>query len=110
DILEHAVPATWQDVVIVFVTASGWQGGELMQHTHAQKVYAQEGRPDRSPLSAIQLTTASSACAVLDLLLAGRLPQRGFVGQEEIALADFLANRFGAVYRSAAPDPLERAA
>ena len=110
EILEHAVPATWQDVVIVFVTASGWQGGALIQHTHAQKVYAQEAAPGRAPLSAIQLTTASSVCAVLDLLLAGRLPQRGFVGQEEIALADFLANQFGAVYRSATPDPLERAA
>jgi hypothetical protein len=39
---------------------------------------------------------------VLDLLAEGRLPQRGFVRQEDIALADVLANRFGRVY---APEP-----
>ena len=35
---------------------------------------------------------------VLDLLASGRLPERGFVRQEEIALGDFLANRFGRFY------------
>ncbi|WP_254558392.1 hypothetical protein, partial [Salmonella enterica] len=33
DILEHAVPATLQDVVIVFVTVSGLRDGALMQET-----------------------------------------------------------------------------
>jgi len=33
-----------------------------------------------------------------DLVEQGRLPQAGFVGQEQVALADFLANRFGCVY------------
>jgi hypothetical protein len=28
----------------------------------------------------------------------GKLPQRGFVRQEECALSDFLANRFGSLY------------
>ena len=28
----------------------------------------------------------------------GRLPQRGFVRQEEVSLDDFLGNRFGSVY------------
>ena len=96
DILEHALPATLQDVVIVFVTVSGLQAGRLVQETYANKIYAQDqgGRV----LSAIQITTASGICAVLDLLVQGRLPQAGLVRQEEIALADFLANRFGRVY------------
>ena len=96
DILEHALPATLQDVVIVFVTVSGLQAGRLVQETYANKIYAQDqgGRM----LSAIQITTASGLCAVLDLLVQGRLPQAGLVRQEEIALADFLANRFGRVY------------
>ena len=96
DILEHALPATLQDVVIVFVTVSGLQAGRLVQETYANKIYARDqgGRM----LSAIQITTASGLCAVLDLLVQGRLPQAGLVRQEEIALADFLANRFGRVY------------
>ena len=96
DILEQAVPSTLQDVVIVFVTVSGLKDGRLQQHTYARKIYAQVlgGRLR----SAIQVTTASSIAAMLDLLAQGRLPQAGFVRQEEVALADFLGNRFGAVY------------
>jgi saccharopine dehydrogenase-like NADP-dependent oxidoreductase len=35
---------------------------------------------------------------VLDLLATGRLATRGFVKQEDITLADFLANRFGVAF------------
>jgi saccharopine dehydrogenase-like NADP-dependent oxidoreductase len=96
DILENAVPATLQDVVIVFVTVSGLKDGALVQETYAHKIYAQE-RGGRT-LSAIQITTASGICAVLDMLAGGALRSVGFVRQEEIALSDFLANRFGAAY------------
>jgi saccharopine dehydrogenase-like NADP-dependent oxidoreductase len=48
--------------------------------------------------SAIQITTAGSLVAMLDLLAAQRLPQSGFVRQEDTKLSDFLANRFGNVY------------
>jgi saccharopine dehydrogenase-like NADP-dependent oxidoreductase len=107
DILENAVPATLQDVVIVFVTVSGVKDGRLVQETYANKIYAREvgGRMQ----SAIQITTASAACAVLDLLSGGALPARGFVRQEEIALGDFLANRFGQAYASPETGPGERA-
>jgi saccharopine dehydrogenase-like NADP-dependent oxidoreductase len=107
DILEHAVPATMQDVVVIFVTVSGWRDGRLMQETYARKIYAQ-------PLaghtrSAIQVTTASSACAMLDLLAQGRIAQAGFVRQEDVTLEQFLGNRFGAVY-APAPSSLAHAA
>ena len=96
DIFETALPATMQDVVLVFVTVSGVQGGRLMQETYAHKIYAQAvGGVTRS---AIQITTAAGICATLDLLAEGALPQAGFVRQEEIGLARFLDNRFGAIY------------
>jgi saccharopine dehydrogenase-like NADP-dependent oxidoreductase len=108
DILENAVPTTMQDVVIVFVTVSGLRGGRLEQQTYANKIYAREvGGVFRS---AIQITTASSLCAVLDLLAGGRLPSRGFVRQEDVALSDFLANRFGQAYAHAPSSPPLRAA
>jgi saccharopine dehydrogenase-like NADP-dependent oxidoreductase len=99
DILENAVPATLQDVVIVFVTVSGLKNGHLVQETYANKIYAREmgGRI----VSAIQITTASGICAVLDMLAQGSLRATGFVRQEEIALTDFLANRFGCAYAMA---------
>ena len=96
DIMEHALPTTLQDVVIVFVTVSGFKAGRLVQETYVNKVYA-------APLggqlrSAIQITTAAGICAVLDMLAAGALPQSGFIRQEDIALESFLANRFGRLY------------
>jgi len=105
DILEHAVPATMQDVVVIFVTVSGWRDGRLLQETYARKIYAQPlgGRMR----SAIQVTTASSACAMVDLLADGQLPQAGFLRQEDVRLEQFLGNRFGAVYD---PAPLACAA
>jgi saccharopine dehydrogenase-like NADP-dependent oxidoreductase len=96
DILENAVPATMQDVVVIFVTVSGWREGRLMQETYARKIYAQVLAGKLR--SGIQVTTAASACSMLDLLAQGRLPQRGFVRQEDVSLDDFLGNRFGSVY------------
>ena len=96
DILENAVPATMQDVVVIFVTVSGWRDGRLMQETYARKIYAQVLAGKLR--SGIQVTTASAACAMLDLLAQGRLPQQGFVRQEDVALDAFLGNRFGGVY------------
>ena len=96
DILEQALPATMQDVVIVFVTVAGQRDGRLQQQTYARKIYSHVLAGQMR--SAIQITTASSLCAMLDLLATGALPQRGFVRQEDVSLAQFLGNRFGRVY------------
>jgi saccharopine dehydrogenase-like NADP-dependent oxidoreductase len=96
DILENSVPATMQDVVIVFVTVSGMKGGHLMQETYVNKVFAQEVMGDVK--SAIQITTAGAICAVLDMLADGALPSKGFIRQEDIPLHAFLSNRFGRYY------------
>lgn len=97
DILEHALPTTLQDVVIVFVTVSGRKSGRLIQETYANKIYSTDvgGRTT----SAIQITTASSICVVLDLLAEGKIPAQGFVRQEDIGLQSFLESRFGVYYR-----------
>lgn len=99
EILESALPGTMQDVIVIVVIASGWKSGRLLQETYANKVYATT--VDGEEMSGIQLTTASGIAAVLDMLATGRLPSRGFIRQEDIALADFLANRFGAAYAPA---------
>jgi saccharopine dehydrogenase-like NADP-dependent oxidoreductase len=103
DILEHALPATLQDVVIIFVTVSGQRAGRYVQETYANKIYGSDvnGRPR----SAIQMTTAAGICAVLDLLSEGTLPARGFVRQEDVPLDRFLRNRFGKVYATASNRP-----
>ena len=92
DILENAVPATRQDVVVVFATASGLRNGRLVQQSFSARI---NGSDAADGLTAIQLTTASAVCAALDLVRTGKLPARGFVRQEQIALRELLANRFG---------------
>jgi saccharopine dehydrogenase-like NADP-dependent oxidoreductase len=96
DVLETAIPITFQDVVLIFVTVSGWREGRLTQESYAKKIYAQQVG-DRL-MSAIQVTTAAGICAMCDMLVNGQLPRKGFVRQEEAKLSDFLANRFGRYY------------
>jgi saccharopine dehydrogenase-like NADP-dependent oxidoreductase len=96
DVLEASIPMTHQDVVLVFVTVSGMQGGRLTQESFAKKIYSQT--IDGRLYSAIQITTAAGVCAMVDLVREGILPQHGFVRQEDANLEGFLANRFGQYY------------
>src|SRR5918997_6123109 len=96
DILENAVPSTLQDVVIVFVTVTGERGGRHVQETYARNIYGQTVAG--TPRTAIQVTTAAGICAMLDLLVAGKLPRQGFVRPGEIHLNTLLANPFRRVY------------
>jgi len=96
DILENAVPTTLQDVVIIFVTVSGHNNKRLVQETYANKIYSRD--VNGKTLTAIQITTAAAICTMLDLLAGGRIPQRGFIHQEDVPLQVFLENQFGQVY------------
>lgn len=100
-ILEEAVPMTRQDVVLTFASVSGWRNGQFEQMTDARKIYHRT--IDGESWSSIQLTTASSLCAVVDLHFNGKLPRQGFVRQEDVRLADFLATDFGDIYKTAEP-------
>jgi saccharopine dehydrogenase-like NADP-dependent oxidoreductase len=95
-ILENAVPKTLQDVVVIYVSVTGRQGGELFEENYVKKIYPKEIA--RRLWSAIQVTTASGLCAVADLVLQSPSPPKGFVTQESIRYKDFLGNRFGRYY------------
>ncbi len=97
DILRKSIPLTMQDVVLVFVTVSGERDGQLVQEVFARKIFAD--RDEKAPLSAIQITTAAGICAAVDLFREGKLPQSGFIRQEQVELPAFLANRFGKAYQ-----------
>jgi saccharopine dehydrogenase-like NADP-dependent oxidoreductase len=96
DILEHALPITFQDVVVTFCTATGQRRGQFVQISDARKIYHQV--IDGEIWSAIQITTAAGLCAVLDMHFAGQFSERGFIRQEHVDLEKFLANRFGQYY------------
>ena len=95
-ILRKSVPTTMQDVVLVFVTVSGMRQGQYLQQAFMRKIFATPAGALHE--SAIQITTAAGICTALDLFRQGKLPAAGFIRQEQIALPDFLENRFGKVY------------
>ena len=97
DVLEHAIPATYQDVVLIFVSVSGKKNNRLLQEAYANKIYSQT--INGQLFGAIQITTAADICAMLDLLREGSLPGAGFIQQEQVCLSDFLCNRFGSNFR-----------
>lgn len=96
EVFEAAIPMTVQDVVLVFVTASGRRNGQFVQESFLTKIYSAEVHGEF--WSAIQISTAAGICAAVDLVRSGTLPQKGFLRQEQIELSDFRANRFGRYY------------
>src|SRR3954451_2940573 len=98
EILERAVPITFQDVVVTFCTVTGWRKGLLVQKSDARKIYHQKIGDEW--WSAIQIPTAAGICAVLDLHVAGKLCGKGLAKQEDVTMEAFLENRFGQYYES----------
>jgi len=96
-VLEHAIPQTLQDVVLIYASVTGTKHGEFFEENYVKKIYPQciKGKL----WSAIQVTTASSVCCVTDIVLTHGTAYRGFVTQESIGLEAFLANDFGACFR-----------
>lgn len=98
EILEHAIPVTFQDVVIVFCTVTGQRGGQLVQISDVRKIYSQ--KIDDENWSAIQITTAAGIVGMVELFAAGKLPPTGFVSQEQVSLDDFLSTKTGRYYQT----------
>ncbi|PLX62979.1 saccharopine dehydrogenase family protein [Sedimenticola selenatireducens] len=96
-LFEKALAVTRQDVVLIMVTATGIIDGKFMQITDSRKVYHDDVGDEH--WGAIQITTASSLCTILDLFFTGKLPHRGYVRQEQIDFDDFIQNRFASCYR-----------
>lgn len=95
-ILERALPQTQQDVVVVYVAVSGTRDGALSERMFVRRIYPAKvaGRL----WTAIQVSTAAGACAVLDLVLGDAEHNNGFIRQEDFPLSAVLANRFGRHY------------
>ena len=98
DILESAIPVTFQDVVVIFCAVTGWRKNQLVQINDARKIYSQ--MIDDESWSAIQVTTAAGVCTAVDMFVNGKLPDSGFVRQEQIDFDDLISNRFGQYYHT----------
>jgi saccharopine dehydrogenase-like NADP-dependent oxidoreductase len=82
--------------VFVHAAVEGWKNGQLAREEFVRaypemQVAGQEWR-------AISWTTAASIAAVVEMVRDGKLPQQGFLKQEEIPFDAFLATKNGAYY------------
>jgi saccharopine dehydrogenase-like NADP-dependent oxidoreductase len=95
-ILERAIPKTYQDVVLVYVSVNGQQDGQFIEENYVKKFYPKVIAHHQ--WSAIQLTTASEICTIVDLIFEHPKKYHGFVHHEQFSLEDVLSNRFGKYY------------
>ncbi len=95
-ILENCLPKTSQDVVLVYVSVTGKQDGVYCEENYVKKFYPK--RIAGHSWSAIQLTTASGICGVLDLVVSQQGKYKGLVKQEQFTLEELTKNRFGEYY------------
>jgi saccharopine dehydrogenase-like NADP-dependent oxidoreductase len=95
-VLENAVPKTQQDVVLIYASVTGNRQDDLFEENYVKKIYPQTIAGKL--WSAIQVTTASGMCSVVDIIFGNPKEYRGFVTQESISLKGILDNRFGRYY------------
>ncbi|HLB58339.1 MAG TPA: saccharopine dehydrogenase C-terminal domain-containing protein, partial [Gammaproteobacteria bacterium] len=95
-ILENVLPKTAQDVVLVYVSVTGLQDNQFTEENYVKKFYPKIIH-DLS-WSAIQLTTASELCAMLDIVIQNPTKYKGLVKQEQVTLEELIHNRFGQYY------------
>jgi saccharopine dehydrogenase-like NADP-dependent oxidoreductase len=95
-IFERAIPKTYQDMVLVYVSVEGIYQGELTEKSYFKKIHPKTIR--NSDWSAIQVGTAAGVCAVVDLVLEQGSRISGLILQENFRMRDVLANRFGQYY------------
>ncbi len=96
EILVTAKPPVDDDVVYLYAAVEGMDDGVLARREHVRVWHPKQlaGRWWR----AISWTTAASACGVVELVARGKVPGKGFLRQEDIALADLLATPTGRLF------------
>ena len=92
-ILQKTIPTTFQDKVVIYVSATGTIAGKFVEKIFYKVIYPRK-LFDENWL-AIQLGTACSAAAVIDIVLSNPSQYEGFICQESFNLKEILNNRFG---------------
>lgn len=92
EIFRQNVPYTTDDIVIIYISCSGEIDGKVCRKTYIKKITG------RSGLSAIELTTASGVCGVIEIYLRGSFTKAGFIKQEDCSFTDLKSTSFGGIF------------
>jgi saccharopine dehydrogenase-like NADP-dependent oxidoreductase len=96
-ILTEAKPPVEDDVVLVYAVVEGWKGNALAREEYYRSFHPIDinGKKWR----AISWTTAASIAAVVEMVADQKLPQKGFLKQEEIDFSTFLETQNGQLFK-----------
>lgn len=97
-ILVDAKPPVNDDIVYLHAAVEGVKHGQPFRENHVRGYKPIEIAG--STWRAISWTTAASIVAVVELVADGRLPQHGFIRQEDIVLADLFGTTAGARFET----------
>tara|TARA_B100000953_G_scaffold187976_1_gene154728 strand:- start:8164 stop:9225 length:1062 start_codon:yes stop_codon:yes gene_type:complete len=95
-ILSNAKPPVDDDVVYVYAVVEGWKKKKISRSEFFKAFYPIEiqGKKWR----AISWTTAASLVAIIEMVANGKLPNKGFIKQEEISYNEFLKTNSGKLF------------
>jgi len=95
-ILSNAKPPVDDDVVYVYAVVEGWKKKKISRSEFFKAFYPIEiqGKKWR----AISWTTAASLAAIIEMVANGKLPNKGFIKQEEISYNEFLKTSSGKLF------------
>lgn len=96
-ILTEAKPPVQEDVVYVYAVVEGWKGEELAREEFYRAYHPIE--IDGVHWRAISWTTAASVAAVVEMVADGKLPQKGFIKQEDIPFDEYLETSNGSYFK-----------
>jgi saccharopine dehydrogenase-like NADP-dependent oxidoreductase len=96
EIIESSVPNTIEDFVIIYATVTGKKNGIFTESNYIKKVHNQIFLGHH--YTAIQLTTASSLCAVVDYVFQQPEKFQGFIRQEDFLFENITNNQFGKIF------------
>jgi len=96
-ILTEAKPPVADDVVLVYAVVEGWKGEALAREEYYRSFHPIDinGKKWR----AISWTTAASIAAVVEMVADQKLPQKGFIKQEEIDFNTFMETKNGQLFK-----------
>jgi saccharopine dehydrogenase-like NADP-dependent oxidoreductase len=97
-ILTDAKPPVQEDVVYVYAVVEGWKG-DIIQREEYYRAFSPKiinGEHWR----AISWTTAASLAAVIEMVADKKLPQKGFLKQEDINFEAFLETTNGQYFQN----------
>lgn len=97
-ILTNAKPPVDEDLVHVYAVVEGFIKGRVKRKEFF-RTYLPKKIADHT-WRAISWTTAASLAAVIELVAQGKLPQKGFIKQEEISITDFFDTKNGKLFET----------